>query len=1105
MDVTDWLRGLGLERYAAAFRENEVGADLLPSLTTQDLRDLGVTSVGHRRRLLGAIAALAGDHPPQPTSEAAADDRASAERRQLTVLFCDLVGSTPLSIRLDPEDLREVLHTYRASVVAAVAGQHGYVAKYLGDGVLAYFGWPNPDEVHAASAVRAALAILEAVRSHALRGRVGIATGLVIVGDLIGAGAAREHPAIGETPNLAARLQALAEPDTIVVSEATRAQLGRMFELEELGALTLKGFDKPVLAWRVRRETGIASRSELLYSSAVPPLIGRDEELDLLLRRWRQAKEGEGRVVLLSGEAGIGKSRLLAALEERLAGEPHVGLRYFCSAHHQDSALNPIIARLEQEAGFDRGDTAEDRLAKLEAVLASTDPAPDDAALLASLLSIPAEAGYPALEFSPQRRKERTFAALTRRLASFACRGPVLVLFEDAHWSDPTSLELLDAVIEQAPDLRMLLVIAFRPDFSPPWFGRPGVSQIILGRLDPPEATALAEQIATDRALAPALLDRIVAQADGVPLFIEELTKAVQETGFDPAGTLAVQASLMARLDRLPVAKQVAQMGAVIGREFSHSLLEAVAQMPEPQLARGIEELVGSGLAFRRGTPQGAAYAFKHALVQDVAYESLLRSRRAEVHAKIATMLEREGDNAGPKLALIGHHCANAGLMAKAATYYRLAGERSGERAAFSETMALLDRGLALAEGLPESSDRANLQAELLVARGRALQMTKGLMDPEAARVSEQAIVLARAFDHTEPLTRALMVRYYSHIIRCDLAGAWRYASELLDVSMRKGDAAAGVLAHICRGYVDFHRGRFSSTYASVEAGRTLHSSSPEVRFSVPLELAAVQSAAVFTAFSLACLGYLDQAATQISQHYDGSQEMAPLAKAFGLSHVCRYDLVVRRDIAAFRSHNDLLVSIADHQESRQFALMGRYNQGWLEARSGQAHAGMAILQAARDEMDTLEYRLFGTYYQYLLADALRREGRSSATISALTEGLSTAARRGDHWVDAELRRFHGELLLQGNKPDPVQAERELRTAIDVAREQSAKLFELRAATSLARLWSGQGRRAEARDLLAPVHDWFTEGFGSVDLQESRAVLAELGEPPPSHRRGVIV
>ncbi len=501
MNVADWLRSLGLERYEQAFRENDVGADLLRQLTAEDLKELGVATVGHRRRLLAAIGALqhdvveneaAGDCGPSPRSVTA------AERRHITVLFCDIVGSTPLSARLDPEELRELLSAYQAAVASVVAGKRGYVARFVGDGVLAYFGWPNADEAHAESAVRAGLAIPAAVDRLQLSVRVGIATGLVVTGDLVGVGAAQTVTAVGETPNLAARLQALAEPNTVVVSESTRMQLGQMFELEDLGLIALKGFDKPVQAWRATGETGAASRSEMIHAGAPMPLIGRDEELDLLIRRWRQAKAGEGRVVLISGEPGIGKSRLLAALEEQLVTEPHTSLRYFCSPHHQDSPLYPIAARLEQEAGFDRGDSAAARMAKLEAVLATTAPAQDDVALLARLLSIPLDDRHPAPAESPQRWKERTFAAVTRRLAALARQAPVLMVFEDAHWSDPTSVELLDSLIEQVPELPVLLVASFRPDFTASWFGRSGVSLMALNRLGRRDATRLAAQVTSN-------------------------------------------------------------------------------------------------------------------------------------------------------------------------------------------------------------------------------------------------------------------------------------------------------------------------------------------------------------------------------------------------------------------------------------------------------------------------------------------------------------------------------------------------------------------------------------------------------------------------------
>jgi class 3 adenylate cyclase len=655
---------------------------------------------------------------------------AAAERRHITVLFCDLVGSTPLSTRLDPEDLRQVLEIYRTSVAAAVTGKGGYVARFIGDGVLAYFGWPNADEAHAESAVRAALAALEAVLSHQLPVRIGIATGLVVVGDLIGSGAAQQHPAIGETPNLAARLQALAEPDTIVVSEATRSQLGGLFELEELGLVVLRGFETPVAAWRVQGKTKASSRSEAVYTGALTPLIGRQEELDLLLLRWRQAKNGEGRVMLLSGDAGIGKSRLLAALEEQLAGEPQIILHYFCSPHHQDSALYPIAAHLEQQAGFSRGDTAKDRLAKLEAMLAPTVPTLDNVAALAALLSIATDRRYPIVDPSPRRRKERTFAALLSRLTRFAASSPVLILFEDAHWSDPTSLELLDAVVAKAPSIPVLLVVSFRPDFAAPWIGRPGVNLTTLNPLDQQDATALARQVVAKHFLSSALLNRIVQQADGVPLFIEELTKTVlasaafvqRHGAADPLTVPStLQAALTARLDRFPAAKQVAQIAAVIGREFPQVLLAAISSFPAPFLEQGLEDLVASGLAVRRGNPPNATYAFRHALLREAAYGMLLRGPKRELHARIAAVLEnRFPESVKQHPALLAQHYTQAGKAEQAIGYWIKAGRKSIARSATNEAAAQFQHGFDLLPELPDGPERWRMDLELKSSRSSA-------------------------------------------------------------------------------------------------------------------------------------------------------------------------------------------------------------------------------------------------------------------------------------------------------------------------------------------------------------------------------------------------
>ncbi|MEH2513547.1 class 3 adenylate cyclase/predicted nucleic acid-binding Zn ribbon protein [Nitrobacteraceae bacterium AZCC 1564] len=620
--------------------------------------------------------------------------RASAERRHLTVMFCDLVNSTVLSARLDPEDMRDVIRLYHDVCAGVVKRFEGFVAKYMGDGVLVYFGYPHAHEDDAERAVRAGLALVETIGTTALplpgemklQVRVGIATGLVVVGDLIGSGAAQEQAVVGETPNLAARLQGLAAPDTVVIAADTRRLTGGLFEYRDLGPATLKGFADPVRAWQVVGPSSIESRFEALHAASTStPLIGRDEELDLLMRRWRQVKEGEGRVVQLSGEPGIGKSRVTEAMEERLSDEPHIRLRFFCSPYHGETALHPIVSQLEHAAGFKRDDNAERRLGKLEAILApSTKDREQAIALLADLLSIGGDR-YPPPNLSPQRRKEETLEALFAQAAGLAADRPVLMVFEDVHWIDPVSLELLEMTVERIPSLQMLLVISFRPEFQSPWTRDAHVTTLELNRLGRRHGAELVKCLTGNKQLPSAILDQITAHADGVPLFVEELTKAVLESGLisdagdryvltGPVPPLAIpttlNASLMARLDRLAPIREVAQIGAAIGREFSYELLAALVSLPEGALQEAVERLVHSELVFCRGRPPSATYTFKHALIRDAAYATLLRSRRQELHARIAKVVEdRFPETVDLHPEILAHHWSQAGLVEKAAVY----------------------------------------------------------------------------------------------------------------------------------------------------------------------------------------------------------------------------------------------------------------------------------------------------------------------------------------------------------------------------------------------------------------------------------------------------
>jgi class 3 adenylate cyclase/predicted ATPase len=1032
-------------------------------------------------------------------------------------MFCDLVGSTALASRLDPEDLREVIAAYHRCVAETVSRLEGFVAKYMGDGVLAYFGYPRAHEDDAERAVRAGLGLVDAVgrldvKSVKLQARVGIATGLVIVGDLVGEGSAQERSVVGETPNLAARLQTLAGSDSVVIAASTRRLTGNLFEYRDLGDVEIKGLGAPVSAWEVLRPSGVVSRFEALHGTALAPLVGRGEEIDLLLRRWACANAGNGQVVLISGEPGIGKSRITAALEARLDAELHLRLLYFCSPYHQDSALFPFIGQLDRAAGFTREDPPAAKLQKLETLLARAVPLDEDVAFLADLMSLPASERHPLPNLSPQRKKERTLEALIQQLEGLARHQPVVMVFEDAHWIDPTSRELLDLVVERVRSLPVLLIVTFRPEFQPPWIGQPQVTTLALSRLDQSDRIALVAQIAGNKMLPREVVDQIAERTDGVPLFVEELTKSILESGLlreegnryvldralPPfAIPMTLHDSLMARLDRLAPIREVAQFAATLGREFSYELLAVSSPLDEWMLQHGLARLVEAEVLYQQGMPPRARYLFKHVLIQDAAYQSLLRSKRQQYHQRIAETLETRFIEVGKtQPELIAHHYTEAGLGGHAIPYWQKAAQRSIGRSANLEAIAHLTKALQLLDTLPSTRKRAQEELALQITLGGPLIATRGHSAPEVEKVYARARDLCGQVGDTPQLCPVLNGLRLFYVARGELQTGRELGERCLGLAQQAQDSALVLEAHQSLGIPLFFMGEFALARTHLEQSIVLYD--PEQHRSRAL-LQGRDPGVVgpgYLGWTLWFLGYPQQALRWTQEALSLARQIAH-APSIAIALNCITFLHQHYGEArATQQWAEEMIALATEQGLPLWLALETILRGWALAEQGEREQGIVEMRRGLARYQATGSELNVPYFLALLAEVVGKVEGPREGLVQLAEASAMMDRNRECAWEPELYRLKGELtLLSGRRSlasTAEEAEGYFRQALAIAGSQHAKSWELRAAISLARLWKRQGKKDDARRRLTEIYAWFTEGFDAPDLRDAKALLDEL-------------
>jgi predicted ATPase/class 3 adenylate cyclase len=1059
------------------------------------------------------------DSPTSPHSPAAVPPP-EAERRQLTVLFCDLVDSTVLASQLDPEDLREVLRAYQEVCAKVVARFEGHIAQYLGDGLLVYFGYPLAHEDDAQRAVRAGLGIVEALgqlntrlaqeRGVHLAVRLGIHTGLVVVGE-VGGGTLQEQLALGETPNLAARLQGIAAPNTVVISAITFQLLGGFFACQPLGTPPLKGLAQPLAVYRVLYESMARSRLEAAGSTGWTPLVGREQEIGLLVERWAQVKEGVGQVVLLSGEAGIGKSRLVQVLKEHVAAEPQAWLTPCqCSPYYRNTALYPLIDLLERVAlRFEREESPPQKLRKLEGFLVQYGlPLAEGVPLFATLLSLPLTADYAPLNLSPEQQKQQTLQVLLTILLRIAAQQPLLFVMEDLHWVDPTTLEFLSLLVDQGPTARILALCTFRPDFSPPWTGRSHLTQVTLHRLPRQQATEMTDRVAHGKALPPEVVEQVVAKTDGVPLFVEELTKMVLESGLlqeragryeltGPLPPLAIPTtlhdSLTARLDRLAAVKAMAQLGATLGREFSYALLHAVSPWDEESLQRGLHQLVEAELLYQQGLPPQATYLFKHALIQEAAYQSLLRSTRQQYHQRIAQVVEaRFPDLCETQPELLAHHYTEAGVKVQAVSYWQRAGQRAIERSAHLEAIAHLSKGLEVLGTIPDTPERAQQELGMQIALGKALSAARGYGASEVEVAYTRAYELGQHVGDAPELLPVLWGLWYFTLGRAEFGRAQTLGEHLLLVGQRAQDPILQLPGHTAMGITRLFLGEVEQAHPHLEQSVSLYDLQQHQALAFLYGMDCGMLGRALLGMQRLVQGYPNQGlqhgteALRLAQEVTHPYTLASILIDAALIHWWR------REVKPAQEQVEALIALATEQGFTLRAAHGALVHGWTRMMQGEADGGLAQMRQALSAIRMTGAAVTQSLFLGMFADACRYTGQSEAGLHALDEALAHVAKTGERVWEAELHRLKGELLCR-HMTRQEMAETCCRQALTVSQGQGARWLELRATMSLSRLWQQQGKRQEAHDLLAPIYHWFTEGFDTADLQEARALLDELG------------